>query len=243
MRKSARIPVLAGHPRWIFFGRLAVLNLATQLCAFSAILTNRRVRRYEPGGTHCRRRTVEKCEKSTAFHSITSSAGRCDRALWLSLGLEANGLDWNATAVGQNSTIALRLHPASSFGGGLCGLGKQSLGVEHSFRIRVPLTVVALTSTHHCTWNSFGRFGGCEATNVMSALSHKRASDHVQSMSALPPKADIGTHSRNVRFGSKADIHQPSANCPLYLQKRTFIALAGMSALGPIAQRGLKLQP
>jgi hypothetical protein len=138
MRRSARISVLAGHPRWIFFGRLAVLNLATQLCAFSAILTNRRVRRYEPGGTHCRR-TVEKCEKSTAFHSITSSAGRCDRALWLSLGPEANGLDWNATAVGQNSTIALRLHPASSFGGGLCGLGKQSLGVEHSFRIRVPL--------------------------------------------------------------------------------------------------------
>src|SRR6516165_4219742 len=128
MRRSARISVLAGHPRWIFFGRLAVLNLATQLCAFSAILTNRRVRRYEPGGTHCRR-TVEKCEKSTAFHSITSSAGRCDRALWLSLGPEANGLDWNATAVGQNSTIALRLHPVSSFGGGFAVLVNNPRGV------------------------------------------------------------------------------------------------------------------
>src|SRR6516165_860029 len=105
------------------------------------------------------------------------------------LGPEDNVLDWNATAVGQNSTIALRLHPASSFGGGLCGLGKQSLGVEHSFRIRVPLTVVALTSTHHCTWNSFGRFGGCEATNVMSALGQKQTSRHLQPMSALPPKA------------------------------------------------------
>src|SRR6516164_6394362 len=211
MRRSARISVLAGHPRWIFFGRLAVLNLATQLCAFSAILTNRRVRRYEPGGTHCRR-TVEKCEKSTAVHSITSSAGRCDRALRLSLGPEANGLDWNATAVGQNSTIALRLHPASSFGGGLCGLGKQSLGVEHSFRIHVPLTVVALTSTHHCTWNSFGPFGGCEATNVMSALR---------------PKAHIGAHPINVRFTPKSGHWNSVVECPL-------CANSGHSTLGAL---------
>src|SRR5262249_54046567 len=40
----------------------------------------------------------------------------------------------------------------------------------------------------------------------MSALGQKRTSEHVQSMSALPPKADIETQSRNVRFVPKADI-------------------------------------
>jgi len=35
--------------------------------------------------------------------------------LWLSLGLEANGLDWHATAVGQNSTIALSFHQPAAF--------------------------------------------------------------------------------------------------------------------------------
>src|SRR6516162_2070758 len=39
----------------------------------------------------------------------------------------------------------------------------------------------------------------------MSALGHKRTSEHVQSMSALPPIADIGTQRRNVRFVPKAD--------------------------------------
>jgi|SRR6516164_8838537 hypothetical protein len=39
-----------------------------------------------------------------------------------------------------------------------------------------------------------------------SALGQKRTSEDIQSMSALPPKADIGTHSRNVRFVPKADI-------------------------------------
>jgi len=34
----------------------------------------------------------------------------------------------------------------------------------------------------------------------MSALGQKRTSEHVQSMSALPPEADIGTHPRNVCF-------------------------------------------
>ena len=34
----------------------------------------------------------------------------------------------------------------------------------------------------------------------MSAIGQKRTSEHVQSMSALPPKADIGTQSWNVRF-------------------------------------------
>jgi hypothetical protein len=40
----------------------------------------------------------------------------------------------------------------------------------------------------------------------MSALGQKRTLKRLEPMSALPPKADIGTQSRNVRFGSKADI-------------------------------------
>ena len=40
----------------------------------------------------------------------------------------------------------------------------------------------------------------------MSALGQKQTSRHFQPMSALPPKADIGTRSRNVRFWHKADI-------------------------------------
>src|SRR5215467_7158657 len=44
----------------------------------------------------------------------------------------------------------------------------------------------------------------------MSALGQKRTSRQAQGMSALPPKADIGTRSWNVRFVPKADI-QPLA--------------------------------
>src|SRR6516164_11451203 len=40
----------------------------------------------------------------------------------------------------------------------------------------------------------------------MSALGQKRTSRSVEAMSALPPKADIGTHAPNVRFVPKADI-------------------------------------
>jgi hypothetical protein len=40
----------------------------------------------------------------------------------------------------------------------------------------------------------------------MSALGHKQTSEHVQSMSALPPKADIADAMGNVRFVPKADI-------------------------------------
>ena len=42
----------------------------------------------------------------------------------------------------------------------------------------------------------------------MFALGHKRTSEHVCAMSALPPKADIGTEPRNVRFVPKADIQR-----------------------------------
>ena len=40
----------------------------------------------------------------------------------------------------------------------------------------------------------------------MSALGHKRTSRSVEAMSALPPKADIGTQPGDVRFVPMADI-------------------------------------
>ena len=44
----------------------------------------------------------------------------------------------------------------------------------------------------------------------MSALGQKQTSHWVRAMSALPPKADIGTQPRNVCFVPKADIMQCS---------------------------------
>ena len=40
----------------------------------------------------------------------------------------------------------------------------------------------------------------------MSALGQKQTLEHVQSMSALPPKADIRPGNHDVRFVPKADI-------------------------------------
>jgi hypothetical protein len=40
----------------------------------------------------------------------------------------------------------------------------------------------------------------------MSALGQKQTSAHARVMSAIPPKADIGTQPQNVRFVPKADI-------------------------------------
>ena len=40
----------------------------------------------------------------------------------------------------------------------------------------------------------------------MSALGQKRTFGYLGSMSALPPKADIGTQPRDVRFVPKVDI-------------------------------------
>ena len=40
----------------------------------------------------------------------------------------------------------------------------------------------------------------------MSALGQKQTWQRLRLMSALPPKADIGTQSRNVRFVPEADI-------------------------------------
>jgi len=42
--------------------------------------------------------------------------------------------------------------------------------------------------------------------SAMSALGQKQTSQHVRSMSALPPKADIGTQSVIVCFVPKADM-------------------------------------
>src|SRR5262249_22026173 len=44
----------------------------------------------------------------------------------------------------------------------------------------------------------------------MSALGQKQTLRYVRRMSALPPKADIGTQPRNVRFVPKADIRRCS---------------------------------
>src|SRR6516164_408636 len=53
------------------------------------------------------------------------------------------------------------------------------------------------------------------ALQLMSALGQKRTSEQVRAMSALPPKADIGTQSRNVRF------------VPIVLQKSPSTRLMG----------------
>ena len=51
---------------------------------------------------------------------------------------------------------------------------------------------------------------------LMSALGQKRTLGHVRAMSALPPKADIGTQPRDVRFVPIADILRGSKRTPLF---------------------------
>jgi hypothetical protein len=53
--------------------------------------------------------------------------------------------------------------------------------------------------------------GTCSAGLPMSALGQKRTSQQVRAMSALPPKADMVQHDRDVRFVPKADIPATSA--------------------------------
>src|SRR5262249_20230083 len=53
---------------------------------------------------------------------------------------------------------------------------------------------------------NYERFPPLVMVGQMSALGQKRTSRPVEAMSALPPKADIGTPSWNVRFVPKADI-------------------------------------
>ena len=47
----------------------------------------------------------------------------------------------------------------------------------------------------------------------MSALGQKQTSKRVCIMSALPPRADIGTQQRDVRFVPKADICGAAKSC------------------------------
>src|SRR5262249_4207482 len=54
-------------------------------------------------------------------------------------------------------------------------------------------------------WGSGVSLHGSSPEPLMSALGQKQTSGHLRSMSALPPKADIGTQSRDVRFVPKAD--------------------------------------
>ena len=69
----------------------------------------------------------------------------------------------------------------------------------------------------------------------MSALGQKWRSGHVQSMSALPPKADIGTSLRDVRFVPKADILRCSKE-----RRYSITALARASnAAGKVRPRSL----
>jgi hypothetical protein len=61
------------------------------------------------------------------------------------------------------------------------------------------------------------RAGGAgQQSELRSALGQKQTSKHVQSMSTLPPKADIGTQSWNVRFVPKADkVRRSNSRQPL----------------------------
>ena len=49
-------------------------------------------------------------------------------------------------------------------------------------------------------WGLGVNLRGNNPQDRMSALGHKRTSEHLQSMSALPPKADIAERDWHVRF-------------------------------------------
>ena len=53
------------------------------------------------------------------------------------------------------------------------------------------------------------------ANRPMSALGQKQTSAHVRVMSALPPKADIGTQLRDVRYVPKADVRRRNKTPPI----------------------------
>jgi hypothetical protein len=54
-------------------------------------------------------------------------------------------------------------------------------------------------------WGRALKLHGGNSEPLMSALGQKQTSRRARAMSALPPIADIGTQSRNVRFVPKAD--------------------------------------
>ena len=61
----------------------------------------------------------------------------------------------------------------------------------------------------------------------MSALGQKQTSRLLEGMSALPPKADIGTQTWNVRFVPKADI-SAQTDC------HDFRAISSTGAMRPV---------
>jgi hypothetical protein len=81
----------------------------------------------------------------------------------------------------------------------------------------------------------------------MSALGQKRTLRRVCVMSALPPKADIESRSRDVRFVPKADICsaaiRTATRSPRRREKAVIVALKGerlsLRALCPLAQTPL----
>ena len=66
----------------------------------------------------------------------------------------------------------------------------------------------------------------------MPALGQKQTSRHVRVMSPSPPKADIGTQPRDVRFVPKADIGRPLLDDH---QQRVEDDQSGLSSLTQIA--------
>jgi hypothetical protein len=66
----------------------------------------------------------------------------------------------------------------------------------------------------------------------MSALGHKRTLGSVRVMSALPPKADIETQSRDVRFVPKADSCNRSKGIPFSHAVGRWDAVSRRDAVG-----------
>jgi len=66
-------------------------------------------------------------------------------------------------------------------------------------------------------WGSGVSLHGTNVEPFRSALGQKQTFSNVRRMSALPPKADIGTQLLNVRFVPKADIVAPPVRiCPYH---------------------------
>jgi len=70
-----------------------------------------------------------------------------------------------------------------------------------------------------CDWGAIGRSkrplclgdeASTDLTHILRLRFDRRRVAHVRVMSALPPKADIGTQLRDVRFVPKADISRDS---------------------------------
>jgi len=72
---------------------------------------------------------------------------------------------------------------------------------------------------YRCDWGAIGRSkrplclgdeASTDLTHILRLRFDRRRVAHVRVMSALPPKADIGTQLRDVRFVPKADISRDS---------------------------------